>query len=696
MQWQPHEWHKVTIFWDFTIPDDPVKGNQSYVVAKIDDIYTQFKKVAPVDSEAMVADARIIVGQDHVLGGNPADAVIDELKIYDTSLLPVVPFPEYQFNPLYPETEVTFRKLFENDGFCSNFETYNTQPADCPKLSDGIRPGKNVLFFQRPAFEQVYENYVPKEAEINTQFNYQAPKGEYETIFFNVYSRIDLNNVNVTYTDFQGSNGTIPKTNLDLRVVKNWFQAARGMSTFADQLPFYVPELLLHDDQIPLETDRTLSRFKVPSLPNIDHAKTKINRYTSRQFAMILKVPEDAAAGFYLSMVTLKAAGIPAQKLKLNLEVLPFTLRDTGKIYTTWHALDNDRNYATKMGLDPFGILRKDLVDIKNHGFNSIFFYSYNDAYNYKPLSALQVQRIKISTAQQTGFKRAVIYTGVRPATLTQDITPAYKDMMVRQGFEPWFYGVDEIGMGPEMDEHIKKSMVIHRIGGKVVTSTDKASSDALDDPHNSVYRSFPAGTYEPLNWAIYPFWEKYPNDLMAGRVQKNPNKIETYYWQGRDENPQTNRYLCGYFLWLTGLDGPSIHLYRSGGSKGQFYNDFEWTGPDRRIRPDVLSYPSVEGPAPTFQWEATREGIKDGKYLATWKYYKDEAAKTNPTLAQQSEAVINNILEHYRDRVPTQNHAAYRNSMGQYEADRQTIINEIKKLMTVTGTTPDATPPTR
>jgi hypothetical protein len=686
MQWKPGEWHKVMIFWDFSIPDDPVKGHQSYLVAKVDDTFTQYKKVAPVAPEPMDPHARIIIGQYNVLGRYPADAVIDELKIYDTSRLPVLPFPEYQFNPFHPKSEATFRKLFAKDGFCSNFETHSSDPADCPKLSDGIHPGEKVLFFQRPAFEPVYENYVPQEVEIHTQLNYQAPKGEYETIFFNVYSRINLNKVKVTYTEFQGTHGTIPKTNLDLRVVKNWFQAAQGKSTIADQLPVYVPGLLLHNDQIPLETDKTLSRSKVPSLPILDHVETKIAQHTSRQFAMIIRVPQNAAPGAYLATVTLKAAGLPAQKLMLKLEVLPFALRDTGKIYCIWYALDVDRFYAAKMGLDVFEILKRDLADIKKHGFNSIIFYSFNDAYNYKPLSALDVETQKIKAARQAGFKRAVIYTGARPARLMQDITPALKAMMVRYGFVPWFYGVDEVGL-KQLDEQIKKSMHIHLLGGKVVTTTSKPTSDALDDPNSPVYRSFPKGTYEPLDWVIYPYWTKYAFDLMAGRAHKNPKKIETYYWQCRDF--RSNRYLFGYFLWITGLDGASIHVYRGAGSKGQFYNDFDWTGPKRRKRFEILAAPSVEGPVPTFQWEAAREGIQDGKYLATWKYYQIKTAKINPELARQSEKTVINLLDHYRDRFVTTNMADYRISMAQYAADRKTIIHEIEKLLNSTESKP-------
>lgn len=687
MQWQANTWRKVVIYWDFTIPDDPINGNQSYLVAQIDGTYTTFMRVGGVVPEAPIDNAQIIVGATDSTGRYSADAVIDELKIYDTSLLPVVPFPEYQYNPFYPATEATFRSLFKNDGFCENFKTYNTDPADCPKLSDVINPGENVLFFKRPAFEAVYENYVPQAAEIGNQLDYQAPQGECGTIFFNVYSRVDLNSVNVTYTDFQGVSGIIPKANFDLRVVKNWFQAARGASTVADQLPVYVPGLLLHNDQIPLETDQTLSQIKVPSLPILDHVETKIRQYTSRQFAMIVKVPEGTPSGYYFSTIVLSADGIAPQTLTLNLEVLPFMLKDTGKTYTIWHMMDTDKNYAKAMRLNIWDILRMDMVDIKNHGLNSIIFYSYNDGSYYLPLSELEVQTAKIANAQQLGFKKAIIYTAVRPNNITQGITSALTDMMTSYGFEPWLYAVDEfgsVGLSYMMNEEISKSMVIRGVGGKVVTTTVKAASDALDDPNNSVYTPFGLGTYQPLDWAIYSLGEQYQFDLMAGIAQKNPNKVESYYWQCRDF--QLNRYLFGYYPLLTGLDGPAIHLYRAAGSNYQFYNDFDWTGPTRRFRPYELAYPSVEGPVPTFQWEAVREGILDGKYLATWKYYKDEAAKTHPDLAQQSESVVNNILEHYQDIVPTTNTAAYRVSMAQYEADRKTLINEIKNLMSLTN----------
>ena len=667
MKWKPNEWHKVTLFWDFSLADNTDGTHNSYLVAKIDDVYTELKNVTPVGTDAYSSDAYIIIGQERkdVVGRGPADAVFDELKIYDTSLLPVIPFPQYQYNPWYQATETTFRKLFANDSFCSPFENYNNDPSECSKLADSIKSGESTLFFQKPAFEQVYENYVPQESEIKTNFNYQAAKGAYEDLFFNMYSRTNLNNVKVTYTDFQGDHGTISKDNLDLRVVKNWFQAAGRGATVADQLPVYVPELMLHNDQIPLETDTTLSASKLPSLPVLDHAETKITQYTSRQFVMIAKVPDNAAAGTYTSTVRLSADGIPDQTITLSLEVLPFALKNTGKTYGMWRGCNDDSD-----------ITLKELKDIKNHGFNQVQYIGCWTI-TFGELTKL-VQKTK-----EAGLSKVMLYVGVNPSTYAQDITAAQRDLMTQNGFEPWFYGIDEVGTGNLADQ-VKKSMVIHSLGAKVITDSYKDIMDALADPNNSVYDSFPSGTYEPTDWAEYPNYGPsgtYFAKLMAGQVQKTPNRLESVWWEARDENPYNDRYFCGYFPWNTGIDGAVEFLYQGGGSKDQFYNDFDWTGPDRRFRPYTLTYPSQEGPVPTMQWEASKEGINDAKYIATWKYYKDEVAKTSPSTAQQSETVVNAILARYKDTRVTANPAGYRNSMSQYAADRKTIISEILKL---------------
>ena len=690
MDWKSDTWHKVIIYWDFTLADNSDGTHNSYLVYRLDDKFADnFVSVAPVDSEAMASGAKMTFGQDTVPGRNPVNAVLDEFKIYDTSLLPVVPYPAYKFRPRDPSTVTTFYQLFANDGFCSPFENYNNAPADCSKLSDGIKSGQNVLFFQKPLLEQVYENTIPKEEEIKDTMDYQAAQGQFEDLFFNAYSRINLNNVKVSTTDFTGSAGTISKSNLDLRVVKNWFQAAHDQVD-ANPLPNYVPELLLYNDQVSYDTDPTLvNSYTVPSIPKLDHVKTKIDNFNSKQFVLIAKVPDDTPAGTYTATVTLTADGVPAQTLTLRLEVLPFVLRDTtrklvvGGGPSSWYFMGTTLDDLYNFGKPYF-------QDSKDHGSNSagVGVGDNNIMGSIKGSgSGLDVLKIGLKTMQELGFKYSIL-GGFNDPDIYANLTSTYTDAMRQYGFEPWFYGVDEFGDYTRNGEshtvlwdHVAKSIIVHNIGGKMVDTSGKGDADRIANPNDPIYQQFPAGTYEPEEWGVYPSIESYFPDLMAGRVQKTANRLESFYWQGSDEDPWHNRYYIGYFLWNTGMDGawPWGYLYTS----ATWYDDFNWTHAvaDHCCRCNTQIYPSKEGPVPTMEWEALREGINDLKYLETWKYYKDMVAKTNSSLAQDSEKTVNNILDRYKNTYYTARPAGSRVSMAQYEADRKTIISEVLKL---------------
>jgi len=75
-------------------------------------------------------------------------------------------------------------------------------------------------------------------------------------------------------------------------------------------------------------------------------------------------------------------------------------------------------------------------------------------------------------------------------------------------------------------------------------------------------------------------------------------------------------------------------------------------------------------------QWESLREGIDDVRYLTKWQQLKDQVIPLNPTLAQSSETVINNMLSKYKRY---QNRL--RQSISDYSADREIIISEILTL---------------
>jgi hypothetical protein len=700
--WKAGEWHRVRLFWDFTLPTP-----QKYLMIQLDDKYGNYTTTGSAanwnissrfDGFRDMANARFFLGSQYN-GVWQLNAVIDELKIWDQAILPVTPFPVFNpksslnFNPDKQSTVDTFRQLYANDGFCSATagETYNNQPNDCPKLADNIAIGKNVVFFQKPAFERVYENYVPKDSEISNQFSGQATPGEYETIFFGAYARADLATVRVDYTDLQGASGTIPRENIDLRVVKNWFQGA------ALQLPYYTPELMLHNDQITLSAKQfSGGPYDIPSIPKLNHVKTKINRFTSRQFAMIIKVPEGVPAGDYTSTISFSADGLPDQNLQMNFTVLPFKLQDNGRMYTLWYAFQESfyRGFTDQQKWD---ITKKNFTDIKNHGIDTVFLYGGPCSFG----ANFNACEKAVSIAKNVGLKRVVLY--LTPRHYSGDYID-YVNMMKSYGFEPWFFGFDEMGSTSAdygMVDHIKKSMLIHKAGGKVVTTGTKAAADRLTNPNDPIYTAnFPMGTLEPVDWMVYPMADyRYFTDIMAGRVSKTPNRLEAYYWQTYEDNPLVYRYRCGFFLDLNKLDtcNPTFYLART--SKN-FYNEFDYFDTGVKWREYMLAGPSREGPVPTVQWEAYREAIDDSKYLATWRNYKNLVAKTNPTLAQASERVVNNVLNHYKDTTDavwsSRYSAEQRNSAAQYVADRKTIIAEIKKMQAAARNTMPTSTPTR
>ncbi len=671
---QAGEWHRVRLFWDFSSD-----VSQKYIIIAIDDHFTVYYPDSSFKGTFDdLGSSRFYIGTRED-GSRPLDGVIDEFKIYDKPLITADDL--YKFNPQDSSTVTNLQNMFKNDGISSNFETYNSDPNDCSKLSDSVKSGENVLFYQTASFEKVYENTVPTESEITNQMSYEAAQNSTEDLFFNVYSRIDLNNVEVTYTDFYGSDGNvISKSDLDLRVVKNWFQA--GASDNIDALPVYTPELLLYNDQVNYDQGNW-TWADLPSVSTSDHVETKISQYTSKQFVLIAKVPAGTPAGTYTCTVTLKADGIADQQITLKLEVLPFELQDSNKDYVIFDMdslAPGDSHYVST------DVFKKDLQDIRDHGFNGVVLYF--DASLFEAgdrEESLDLLKKKLLYAKEAGFTKIVYLLG-GPYNLDLDYVKELRDFMVQNGYEPYFYGQDEADTDDKLKTQISMAIIQTEAGVKSMTSITKGAADRLADPNDPIYSNFPSGTYEPLDWANYEMDKnsfKYVSDLESGVVQKTSTREETIDLSCWHED-LASRFYAGYYLWNSKLDGYVPWVYQCTNSYGANpYNDF--VSDSYGARKELVTYPSQEGPIPTFQWEALRAGINDERYLQTWQYYEDQVASINPDAAQASKTVVDGVLARYESFTQGPNYY-YSNQitedpMTQYDTDRKTIIQEILKL---------------
>ena len=215
----------------------------------------------------------------------------------------------------------------------------------------------------------------PKDGEKGGVVRIVAAKGEYEPGSFVVKSDTDLGKVRLEIGDFKREEGrgkreegsvVFPAANLDLKVVKVWYQNLNGwFSYFGDTGDFkLVPELLVHDEDLirvdtktksnyarlvgkdgkvrekwlnpPRELDvrREISKSDafetfLPMRPDFADAETlqpvTLGKGECKQFFLTAKVPKDAKAGVYRGEVKVKGLGLQ-WSVPVEIRVLDFTL----------------------------------------------------------------------------------------------------------------------------------------------------------------------------------------------------------------------------------------------------------------------------------------------------------------------------------------------------------------------------------
>ena len=90
---------------------------------------------------------------------------------------------------------------------------------------------------------------APSDGQLTSQLRLVAAKGEFEPVSFVITPRRDVARLAIRAAALSGAGGEIPAGNVDIRVVKCWYQAGTAWySYFGDSnRRELVPELLLND-----------------------------------------------------------------------------------------------------------------------------------------------------------------------------------------------------------------------------------------------------------------------------------------------------------------------------------------------------------------------------------------------------------------------------------------------------------------
>jgi len=418
-----------------------------------------------------------------------------------------------------------------------------------------------------------------------------ASPGEYEPATFVVTAREDLKNVRVTVGDLKVGDSTLARDNIDIRIVKCWYQAGTGPQKEPGQR-YFVPELLVKDD-------RVLYSGMRPDVRLTGDPATDIPAGQSRQFWLTIRVPAGTPAGLYTGPITITPENAPAQVQELQVKVLAIQLNAPPQKYYIYY-----RGVLTGTGPEVVteDLLRRDLTNIREHGFDQ--------ATSYEPPDGLERM---LQIRKELGMTEPIPYSlfVVRPEDI-DSFVEGVRRLYGSQGLPAlWFSTLDEPNTADEVQQSQALAGLIHAGGGRTFTTIDREFAvlhgDSLDYPNYNVQG---------------PGFREYVVDLIKGTMPVDP-RTEFYYWQCMLEDTAVNRLFGGLYLPKSRLDGVCPHVFQYTVGTQDPYDDFSGTSP---FRPHMTTYPSANGPVDTVQWEAMREGRDDVRYYATLQALMSEA----------------------------------------------------------------------
>ena len=480
----------------------------------------------------------------------------------------------------------------------------------------------------------ISESYISNEIPIT------ASAGEFESASFVVTAIDDISSLSVEATPLEGASGSIPSSNIDIHVVKSWYQVVPGTSN-----RYLVPELLLKDDSLvkvddgenylkltdgsymwisdPTMVDdpgRSRSIDEIPVKDSDTLQPVNIPAGTNKQFWITVKVPDDAASGIYTSSITLSTPTEAIDTISLNVEVLPITLLEPnleygiyylGKLSGSWPNGSIGPRYKSEQQF------QAELQDMVDHGIPNATSYVglYSDSVNtaslereinLKRLAGMSVQHLYTMGAGREGATadnelNLNKVQEILSFAQSHDITDVYfygRDEALWSGGVPAQEAIDILTSQRPIWEQVRE------MGGKIFVA-------GYPGGHFSDTRS--PGDFGFVGDILDLFiCYRTPSKEEAARWHSVGHKILAYanpvvgY-----EQPETYRRNYGLLLWQMDYDGAFPWAYNY--SWGNPWNDFDYAR-----KGQMFGYPTIDGVVGTLQWEGWREGIDDIRYLTT------------------------------------------------------------------------------
>lgn len=503
---------------------------------------------------------------------------------------------------------VTFKKEYSSwtilGDICDNIHSYD-RPADWPIKGNTF----DIIVIKNPITNKKilpWTKEIEDGSENRTIFIQGCP-GEYEPASFVIRSGDKpLDNVILRNTDLihQGAIETIiPKRQIDLRVVKCWFQAGTELHIPKGKQKILTPELLLKDDSI-VQVDYQHQVNLIKNLSRIKDAKVlkpfSVPKQENKQIWLTVHIPPQARPGVYHGTIDIKASKSLIKSVSIELQVLPFILDDPILYYSIFYDGDLIREGESDTLVRRERSAKRmlyELKDMKEHGImNPVV-----TQFKWAPENLFRILRLR----QEAGFSNETIYYVAWPGFKkdgeylhrVEEHAKNAVEFLKKNGVKDvYFYGFDEL-----KEPDIGQSRPFY-----------KKLRDAGARTFVAGAGNFFTSLYPYLDIAI--LWGAQEQERLRNLIKEaHDHGIRAWVYSfpqcGREE-PETYRRNFGFLLWKLGFDGACNYQ----ASMNHPWDDFDHP----TFRDEIMTYPTIDGLIPTIQWEGWREGVKDIKYLST------------------------------------------------------------------------------
>jgi len=500
-------------------------------------------------------------------------------------------------------------------------------------------------------FERVLPSSLPPAAGASTGVLLSACAEQTQGASFCIYSPVALTNVAVSLPrDLQGIGHVLPKSSVDIHVVKVWEQGGAGPLRDPDTAAA-VPELLVKDDRVPLSGPAPEARLTGPAVCNIPAD-------TSKQFWLSVSVPRNTPPGPYIGSIVVSGRGLPTPvTVHMTLTVLPLRLLSPAKQYGVDLRSRLDAPPAELPSADgkhlvtdfvTKDVLDSQLADIYAHGFTIASLYDSPDTL-WDAMT--EYKNYGLGTAYN-------LYKGDGDPQDVEKERTGHSDPILTYYADPEPNAAASARMFPLTKLGIPNATYIPR-----------------QDDFTALGQS--------ADIVVYNRDSEYPQKLLRTNGQRLSMTRDWWYWPASNEDPKTNRVDSGVLLWKSNLYDAFLPDYQTAFGADPYDETSAGASPSKiAFRPLMLTYPVKGGVLDTLQWEACREGVTDVRYLTTMYAALRECkdAHIAKPLATESETYVKTFLNKPLANLPEGQYDTFRTRVATYAIRLRSAVDAYNK----------------